>query len=212
MDVTKRKVLGILNKVGAVITDSHIVYASWLHGTAYIDKDALYPHTKETSRLCREIAEQFSDDDVEAVVAPEKGGIILSQWVAFHLSKITGREVLAFYAEKKSGGFIVERGGARTQLRGRNVLVVEDVLTTGRSAKLVIEAVRVVGGTVIGLGALVNRGGITLKDTGNVPRLISLVNIKLNVWDKKDCFLCRDGVPVNADIGRGLEFLANQEK
>ncbi len=96
----EQKALEIFGKVGAVIKDSHIVYTSGKHGTAYVNKDAVYPHTKETSELCRAIAEQFANDGVEVVVAPEKGGIILSQWVAYHLSEITGREVLGIYAEK----------------------------------------------------------------------------------------------------------------
>ncbi|KKU86195.1 MAG: Orotate phosphoribosyltransferase [Parcubacteria group bacterium GW2011_GWA2_47_9] len=128
----EQEVLQILGKVGAVITNSHIVYASGKHGEAYVNKDAVYPHTKETSRLCRAIAEQFADDGVETVVAPAIGGVILSQWTAYHLSEITEREVFGVYAEKAEGGdaFVIKRGYDKV-VAGKNVLVVEDVLTTG---------------------------------------------------------------------------------
>jgi len=207
------QILRILDRVGVIVTDDHFVYTSGKHGSVYIDKDALYPHTTETSRLCRAIAEGFVYGGVEAVVAPEKGGIILSQWVAFHLSEITGKETLAFYAEKsRSGGFILERGGAKMKLRGKKILVVEDVLTTGGSAKSVIEVVRAIGGNVVGLGVLVNRGGVIPRDVGGVPKLISLVNIKLDTWDEADCPLCKEMVPINIDVGKGREFLARREK
>lgn len=85
----EQSVQQILRSTGAVITDSHIVYTSGKHGTAYVNKDAVYPHTIETSHLCRAIAEQFADNNVEVVIAPAIGGVILSQWVAFHLSTIT---------------------------------------------------------------------------------------------------------------------------
>ncbi len=72
--MNEQEVLRILGKVGAVIAKDHIVYTSGLHGTAYINKDAIYPHTATTSDLCRAIAEQFADGTVEVVIAPAIGG------------------------------------------------------------------------------------------------------------------------------------------
>ena len=207
--------LRVFGKVGAVITDSHIVYTSGKHGTAYVDKDRLYPHTRETSYLCRLIADQWGltwNDIPDIVVSPEKGGIILSQWVAHHLSRLADREVLAFYAEKTSdGGFIIHRGGATGAIPGKRVLVVEDVLTTGGSAKKVVEATRAMGGNVIGLGVLCNRGGITAADVGNPPRFWALVNVKMDAWDEAECPLCGLGIPINTDIGKGREYLARKK-
>ena len=102
--MTEPEVLRLLGEVGAIIMGSHIVYASGLHGSAYVNKDAVYPHTAPTSRLCLAMAEAFLHDRVEAVLAPAIGGVILSQWTAHHLSAHSGREVLAVYAEKAPGG------------------------------------------------------------------------------------------------------------
>lgn len=208
----QREVFRILAEVGAVITDSHVVYTHGKHGTAYVNKDAVYPHTVNTSMLCRAIAEQFLDDEVEVVIGPATGGVILSQWVAHHLSARKFREVLGVYAEKSEGGdaFIIKRGYDKL-VAGKNVLVVEDVLTTGGSVLKVIEAVLALGGNVVGLGVLCNRGGITPHDVGNVPRLVSLVDVKLDAWDEADCPLCAQGVPINTDVGKGREFLARKK-
>jgi len=204
--MNEKEVLQILEKVGAIIINSHIVYTSGKHGSSYINKDAIYPHTKIISNLCQAIAQQFIDDGVEVVIAPAIGGVILSQWTAYHLSEITKREVLAIYAEKVENGsnFVIRRGYEK-MVTGRKVLVVEDVLTTGGSAKKVIEATRALGGEIVGLGVLCNRGGIKPEDVANPPKLIALVNIKLDAWDEAECPLCAQGVPINTSIGKGFK-------
>lgn len=208
--MNEQNVLQLLGNVGAVIKDSHIVYTSGKHGTAYVNKDAIYPHTKETSDLCRAIAEQFAGDGVDVVIAPAIGGVILSQWTAHHLSEITGREIFGVYAEKtEDGGFIIKRGYDKI-VAGKNILVVEDVLTTGGSAKKVVEVTRILGGNVIGLGVLCNRGGITPSDVADPPKLFALVNVKLDSWDEADCPLCVQNIPINTDVGKGREFLAKK--
>ncbi|MBI2268381.1 MAG: phosphoribosyltransferase [Candidatus Blackburnbacteria bacterium] len=204
--MTEAEVLEVLGRVGAVITNSHIVYTSGKHGTAYVNKDAVYPHTVETSRLCRAIAEQFADDKVRVVIAPAVGGVILSQWTAHHLTLITGQEVLGVYADKEGDGFAIRRGYDKL-IQGRNVLVVEDVLTTGGLARKVIEVTRAIGGNVAGLGVLCNRRGVTPEDLAYVPKLVSLVDVTMDAWNEADCPLCAQGVPINTDIGKGREFL-----
>ena len=210
--MNEQEVLQVLGNVGAVIANSHIVYTSGKHGTAYVNKDAVYPHTKETSDLCRAIAEQFVDDSVEVVIAPAIGGVILSQWIAHHLSEITGREVFGVYAEKAESGdiFIIKRGYDKL-VAGKNVLVVEDVLTTGGSAKKVVEASRALGGNVVGLGVLCNRGGITSQDVADPPKLFALVNVKLDAWDEAECPLCAKNVPINTEVDKGREYLARKK-
>ncbi len=211
--MNEQEVLQTLGKVGALITDSHIVYTSGKHGTAYINKDAVYPHTKETSDLCQAIAKQFANDNVEAVIAPAIGGVILSQWTAHHLSAITGREVLGVYAEKTENGnaFIIKRGYDKI-VAEKNILVVEDVLTTGNSAKQVIEATRALNANIVGLGVLCNRGGIMREDVANPSKLFALVNIKLNTWEEAECPLCAQNAPINTNVGKGREYLARKKK
>ncbi len=208
--MTEDQILDILAKIHAVITDSHIVYTSGKHGAAYINKDAIYPHTEITSRICEEIARHFAKSGVEVVLAPAVGGVILSQWIAYHLTKITGREVLGVYAEKDGEGFVIKRGYDKLS-SGKNVLVVEDLLTTGGSVKKVIETARGIGANVIGLGVLCNRGGVLVKDVGDPPELFSLLNLKFDAWDEADCPLCKRGVPINTDVGHGRKYLERKK-
>lgn len=210
-DMSEQEVLRTLGRVGAVIADSHIVYTSGKHGTAYVNKDAIYPHTTETSRLCCALASRFAGDNAEVVIAPAIGGVILSQWIAHHLTKISNRKVFSVYAEKSKNGdaFIISRGYDKL-IANKNVLVAEDVLTTGGSAKKVIEAARAIGCNIIGLGVFYNRGGITSQDVANVPKFTALVDMKLDAWNKENCPLCERNVPINTDVGKGREFLARK--
>ena len=204
----QNELLKNLEKMAAVITDSHIVYTSGKHGSAYVNKDAIYPHTELTSRLCLEIAQHFSSRPIDVVIAPAVGGIILSQWIAFHLTQITGKEVLGVYAEKDetTGSFVIKRG-YDLLCRSKNVLVVEDVLTTGGSVKKVVEVLRTIPAHVVGVAALCNRGGVTPHELGEIPELFSLINIQLNTWDKESCPLCEKHVPINTQVGKGREYL-----
>ncbi len=208
--MNEQEVLDVFNRF-KVITEGHFVCRSGFHTNKYVNKDAIYPHTKATSELCRAIAEQFAPDGVQIVVGPAMGGAILSQWVAHHLSQINGKEVLSVYAEKIPGRdvFVIKRGQGRFIPENR-VLVVEDVLNTGSSAFLTILAVREFGGNVIGVGALCNRGSRgdrTHEDLG-VPKIVSLLKLKLDLWEARSCPLCARGIPVSMDLGAGRELPA----
>ena len=159
------------------------------------------------------MAAPYNADQIDVVVGPVLGGIVLSQWVAHHLNtKRSSGETLAIYAEKEGDGpdkrFVFHRGYDR-YIAGKNILVVEDVLTTGGSARQVIELVREHGGNVVGLSALCNRGNVQLQDVGNVP-ISALIDITLETFAAEECPFCQQGVPFNTELGKGRAFLAKQ--
>ncbi|KKQ58863.1 MAG: Orotate phosphoribosyltransferase [Parcubacteria group bacterium GW2011_GWC1_38_17] len=202
----QESIIKLLKEVGAIV-NGHFVYASGKHGEIYINKDAIYLYPQKLYWLCLLIAGHFSSVDVDVVVGPVLGGIPLSQWVAYHLSEINGRggkEALAVYAEKTEdkNGFIFNRGYDKV-IAGKRVLIVEDIITTGNSARKVIKATHSAGGIVIGLGALVNRGGAKINDFCGISNFFSLVDLKLNSWDESDCPLCLKRVPIDNKIGHG---------
>jgi len=199
---------------GAIISDSHFVYSSGRHSSVYINKDALYLHPGVISMLCRQMAEPYDADQVDVVVGPVLGGIVLSQWGAYYLNarRVSG-ETLAVYAEKEGDGpekkFFFGRGYDRA-IAGKNVLVVEDVLTTGGSARQVIELARAHGGHVVGLSALCNRGNVQSEDVGGVP-ISTLITITLQTFAEEECPFCQQHVPINTTVGKGRAFLARQK-
>lgn len=210
MSFYEQQVLEQLKLFAAVITDSHIVYTSGKHGDKYINKDAIYPHPEQTAKLAWEIAKRFVVlCEVDVVIAPAVGGIILGQWVAYHLASLVNRPILSVYAEKYGDEFVFNRGYGQL-IKGQRGLVVEDILTTGTSARKVVEAARQQDCEVIGVGALCNRGNVTVENLGNVPRLEALLNLQFNTYDANNCPLCQAGVPINTTVGKGREFLARR--
>ncbi|HXJ35328.1 MAG TPA: phosphoribosyltransferase family protein [Candidatus Eisenbacteria bacterium] len=205
MSATAERVRAILEGARAIITGSHIVYTSGRHGSAYVNKDAVYPDTARVAELCRFLADAAAPLRPEIVCGPAMGGIILAQWTGHHLG------IPAVYAEKADAGGMALRRGYDALVAGRRVLVVEDILNTGGSVKDAVAAVRAAGGDVAGVAALVNRGRVTAADVG-VPALAALLDVELEAWDAAACPLCRDGVPVNTTVGKGREFLAKRRQ
>ncbi len=203
------EVLQVLQDVGAFRT-GHFVFTSGLHAGTYINKDAIYPHVSQVSRLCRAMAERFKDDNVEVIIGPAVGAVVLSTWTAHHMSEILGREVYGVYADKNGeDGFIIRRGYDKL-IAGKRCLIVEDLMTTGGSIRKVIGAARIVGAEVVGAIVICNRGDVTREMVGEPPRLESLVNLQLEQWPEADCVLCERGIPVNADVGHGRDFLKSK--
>jgi len=201
--------LDIFKKCGAIITNTHVVYASGRHGDTYINKDSVYPHTDKISALCRTVAEKFEKEEIDVVAGPTVGGVILAQWTAHFLSQMNKKEVLAVFAEEITTKYGEKKRtfkrGYDKLIKDKKVLVVEDVLTTGGSVKKVVESAASFGAKVIACAALVNRGGVKDADVGT--KITALMDISLSSWEEKDCPLCKKGVPVNTDVGKGREFL-----
>lgn len=222
--MTQSDTLSLLAVLQVVIQDSHIVYTSGRHGGVYVNKDRVYPFANAVCELTAEMAGRWMHDPIDVVVAPAIGGVILSTWVTFHLQSAQHRAILGLYAEKETvaipdpggldrecfmetGRFVLKRGYDKL-IMGQNVLIVEDVLTTGGTVRKVMEAVRRHEGNVVGVMALCNRGGVTASDVGDVPRLDALVNTTLESWDAEHCPLCAQGVPINTELGKGAEYVA----
>jgi orotidine-5'-phosphate decarboxylase len=200
----------MLVESGGWLENDHFVFTNGNHSDNYINKDALYPHTEYSSRLGEAMAQAMKPWQPEVVVSPALGGIVLTQWAAHHASRLLGREVLAVYAEKVDGPekFAFTRG-YDALVRGRRVAVLEDNLTTGKSVRRVVELVRATGGEVVGVVAMLNRGGVDKAAVGNPPEFIAIVETDLKSWPAEECELCRRGVPVNLKIAKGKKFVEN---
>ncbi len=204
------EVVEILKKSGAVVGDSHFVYVSCKHSATYINKDYVYPHTAYVSRIAEIIAEKYKDMPVDVVAGPSIGGIILSQWVAHHLSRLTGREILSVYTEKQPDKNQIFTRGYDQYVKGKNVLVVEDIVTTGGSVKKVINSVIGADGKVVAACAIVNKDPLHINPEFIGVPFDYLAIVGMDVYEEKDCPLCKTDVPINTKLGHGKVFLAKK--
>lgn len=196
-------IFSILKKVGAILEDGHFVLTSGKHSSVYLDKNALFPYIDEVSQVSKMIADKYRDFGVEVVVGPALGGIILSQWVAFHLGQMTGEKVLGVFTEKNFEGEQEFTRGYDLLVRDRKTLVVEDITTTGASVRKVVESVEKTRGEVLGVCVMVNRNprGVT-SDTIGAP-FTALGELELEAYDKESCPLCEMQVPIDFSVGHG---------
>jgi orotate phosphoribosyltransferase len=182
--MTSTDVMDLLRRYDA-IKEGHFRLTSGLHSPIYFEKFQVLQHPEAASFLCAEIARRFEGDGVELVIGPAIGGIIIAYEVARHLG------ARFIFAEKEDGRRVLRRGFRI--MRGERTLVVEDVVTTGGSAREVIELVRSSGGIVIGIGFIVDRTGGKV-DFG--VRKESLLSLEVPAYMPEECPLCRDGIPL----------------
>ena len=207
-----KDVIEILKDIKAIVTNSHFVYTSGKHGSVYVRKDMLYPNTLKTSQVCLLFAKKFKDKDIDVVVGPSIGGIILSQWTAYHLTKLKKKEILGIFTEKDENSNQIFKRDYDKLVKNKNVLIVEDLTTTSCSVKKVIDSVRKAGGKIIGVCVMVNRDpkSVTSKTIGTP--LSSLGILKAESYDENKCPLCKKNVPINTIVGHGKAFLAKNKR
>jgi orotate phosphoribosyltransferase len=204
--------LRLLTEAHAILEKDHFVYISGDHGSGWIDKDAIYPHTERIEQLCRDMANGVRDWGVEAVCGPATGGLIVAEWTAHELG------ALSVFAEHDPapregalrGRFVLRRGYDQV-VSGKRVLVVDDIVNTGLSLRQTAEAVRGARGEVIGAACLVNRGNVDAVGLG-LDRFVYLLEYKIPAWPASACPLCQTSVPINTRYAHGREYLARHSE
>jgi orotate phosphoribosyltransferase len=189
----EQRLLTIFQETGALL-EGHFQLTSGLHSARYLQCALVLQHPKHAEFVGRALAARFSDDRVDAVVAPAIGGII----VAHETARAIGARAL--FTERDEGVMTLRRGFRLN--RGERILVVEDVVTTGGSTRETIEAVIEADGVVIGAGSLVDRSGGAV-DLG--VRRQSLLVLDVPSYDPLECPLCKQGVPSSKLGSRGVK-------
>lgn len=152
----------------------HFVLSSGLHSDTYLNKSIVSMHPERTERLCKALAEKARTaigGKIDYVISPAMGAIIYGYETARWL------KVPFMFVERVEGEFQLRRGFAVPN--GARVLVVEDIVSTGHSARECIDAVRKAGGDVVALACLIDRSGG--KADFDVP-LIPLAELKVEAW------------------------------
>jgi len=199
----QREAFEILAEVGAILREGHFVGTSGRHMEIYINKDVLLRNPKSTERITKLMAERCSGIDIDVVVAPSVGAIILGNRTAGNLS--TDEEVVpSLYTEKDPDGLqIFKREGSVEIVKGQRVLIVEDTAATGLSLRRTIEAVQAAGGIVVGACLMVNRDTKRINSTTMGVPVYWLVEMDVPTYDRNECPLCAAGRPIAVGVGHG---------
>ena len=177
--MSKVDVVEILKKSDALL-EGHFLLSSGKHSNRYVQCAKVLRFPQYAEQVLSTVVEQIKDLDIDLVVGPAMGGVIVSYELGRQLNKET------VFTERKDGVMELRRGFEVKP--GAKIIIAEDVVTTGKSTIETKEALEKLGGEVIGVACIVNR---TSKDIG-MP-IYSAINLDIQVHDADECPLCKEG-------------------
>lgn len=145
----RRPNLGELLESSGAVLRGHFLLTSGRHSDTYFEKFRVLERPDVLSALCEELATAAAETKPDVIAGPTTGGII----IAFEVARQMG--LPALYVESENGKKALRRGASLA--RGARVLVVDDVLTTGKSVFEVLAVVKEAGGVPVGIAALIDR-------------------------------------------------------
>ena len=146
--------LDIFRETGALL-QGHFILTSGRHSASYFQCAKVLQYPEHLQLFANEIVNYFRDLSIDLVISPAVGGIVLGTEVGRQLN------VQTIFTERESGVMTLRRGFEI--LAGNNVLVVEDVVTTGGSVQEVMNVAIKAGANIVGVGVLVDRSGGAVK-------------------------------------------------
>ena len=166
----------ILKETKALI-EGHFILSSGLHSSKYVQCAQLLSKPKKSFKLCNSLAEKIklNIDDFDLILSPAMGGII----IGYEIGRIINKETI--FSERVKGKFTLRRDFKI--LKNSKVLIVEDVITTGKSSLECSELVDVAGASIVGYACIIDRssGQSLIKD-----KIISQIKLDIPTYTKED--------------------------
>ena len=194
MIIKTEEVMKNFEQTGAILK-GHFKLTTGVHSDTYIQCAQVMQHPEFMHNLCSELGKKFRGDDIDVIVGPAIGGIIMAHVMA----RVLGPWVRAIFTERENSKMTLRRSFEIKE--GEKVLVVEDVTTTGSSVREVIDIVNLRQGKVVGVGVLIDRSGGKV-DFGIKTEKLLTVDIK--TYLPEECPLCKKGIPAAKPGSREL--------
>ena len=182
--MNNKKIISIFEETEALLR-GHFRLTSGRHSDTYFQCAKVLQYPNHCEYICSFLSDYFKDFDIDTVIAPAIGGIVVAQEVGRQLNK---RNI---WAEREDKTLTLRRGFSIKP--GEKCLVCEDVVTTGGSVFEVMDIVRQNEGVIVGVAYIVDRSNG--KVNFGVP-LKSAVSLDVISYDPNDCPLCKDNIPV----------------
>ena len=182
----------IFKNSGALL-EGHFILTSGRHSASYFQCAKLLQYPKYLELFSNKIVDHFKDNEIDLVMSPAVGGIVLGTEVGRLLKKRT------VFAERVNGKMSMRRG---FEIKANEkILIVEDVITTGGSVKEVMNLVIDLGGSIVGVGVIVDRsnGEVALHDNQ-----LSIASLKVNSYDSNEVPSELASIPVEKPGSRSL--------
>ncbi|MFP4020963.1 MAG: orotate phosphoribosyltransferase [Halanaerobium sp.] len=179
--MTKEEIRELLVETD-VIQEGHFVLSSGRHADIYMQCAKVLQYPEHASTLAAEIVRKWGDKEVDVVVGPALGGVVLSYAVAEELG------VRSIFSERKNGEMKIRRG---FELKpGEKVLVVEDVVTTGGSVRELLAVLEELDVEIVGLSSIVDRSNGKVEFDYDFKALLP---VDIKSYKAGKCKLCEQG-------------------
>ncbi len=174
-------------KANGLLKEGHYAYRSGQHSGCLIDRDKLLTEPEFASHLGYAMAKQFFTNHIATVATPSIWGAGVAQWIAYfleprarivHATPIDGRPTVAPVLEDL--------------IREQRIILCDNLIMTGTTMTRFLEAIRDLGGKVIGIATVWNSGA---ESIGGIP-VFGLLNTLYDSRDPASCTLCDEGVPI----------------
>lgn len=192
----QEEIFKIFEETGAILK-GHFILTSGLHSDTYMQCAKVLMHPDKAEILCKELAKKVSAEiktKIDMVVAPAMGGVVVGYEMGRQL------KVPTIFCERVEGVFTLRRGFEIK--KGANILVVEDVVTTGKSSIETFKCIESHGGKVVGEASIVNRSG---EENPLPVKLVSLIQPVIRTFDKNNIPEDLKKVPAVKPGSRGLK-------
>ena len=188
----RSKIINIFKNTGALL-DGHFVLTSGRHSSSYFQCAKVLQHPKYLTLFAELIAKHFEKEKIDLVISPAIGGVVLGTEVGRILNART------IFAERKDGDMCIRRGFKID--KGENILIVEDVITTGGSVREVMDQVIKHKGTISGVGVMVDRsnGSVALH-----PNQFSIIAMEAKSYGPNEVPESLSAIPVQQPGSRKI--------
>lgn len=182
--INEERILGIFKQTG-VLMEGHFLLTSGRHSDQYLQCAKVFRYPEYTEELSIALSKHFKNLKIDIVIGPAIGGIIF----AYEMARCLNAK--AMFAERQEGNMVLRRGFYIPE--GANILIVEDVITTGGSVKEVIELVKGYKSNVAGVATLVDRSNGTVEFGAEYRAAITL---DVKSYTPENCPICKSDIPL----------------
>ena len=168
--LSHKKSLNILKKTDALL-EGHFVLSSGLHSSKYIQCAKLLSYPSKASRICKSLASKIEKEfkKIDLILAPAIGGIV----IGYEIGRLLKKETI--FCERVNGKFVLRRGFKIK--KGSKVLIIEDVITTGKSSMECAQIIKRSKATLVGFASIIDR---STKKTLRIKKKI-ISHLRINV-------------------------------
>ncbi len=189
--------LAVLKKTKALL-EGHFVLSSGLHSPQYVQCAKLLSYPKKSEKFCKSLTSKIKKKfkKIDIILSPAMGGIVIGYIVGNLLNKET------IFCERVNGKFTLRRGFSIK--KNSKVLIVEDVITTGKSSLECARLVKKYKSKVVGYACLINRSSkpsLKIKD----KNIVSQIKLEIPTYKKNDLPIELKKIPITKPGSRYLK-------